>query len=138
MIIQCEAKLIMQKKYIQCSKIFITCTFPFSTCAEQPNCALEKKPTHLISFPLTPVQKKKIMSFSIGALSQETNRAEEKKIDILSKHKGNQMPQVQRFRRGSSSRVQIELLTSLVRVQYLIEVPVITFHFYPQQIQIFA
>jgi len=96
MIIQCEAKLIMQKKYIQCSKIFITCTFPFSTCAEQPNCALEKKPTHLISF------------------------------------------QVQRFRRGSSSRVQIELLTSLVRVQYLIEVPVITFHFYPQQIQIFA
>ena len=48
------------------------------------------------------------------------------------------MPQVQRFRRGSSSRIQIELLASLVRVQYLIEVPVITFQLYPQQIQIFA
>lgn len=125
----------MLEKYIQCSKIFVTCTFLFSTCATQPNSALEKKLTHLISFPLKAVKITKFLSFSIGALSQETNRAEEEKIDILSKHKGNQMPQMQRFRRGSSSRVQIELLTSLVHVQYLIEVPVIfKFQLYPQQI----
>jgi hypothetical protein len=111
-------------------------SFLYLRCATK-QCTRKETDT-LDTFSINDSINNKNSVFFCWCTFSEIKQSRRNKIDILSKHKGNQMPQVQRFRRGSSSRIQIELLPSLVRVQYLIEVPVITFQLYPQQIQIFA
>ena len=47
----------------------------------------------------------------------------EEEEKLLGKHKGNQMAQMQSFRRRSSAGIQIKLVPSLVGIQNFIEIP---------------